>query len=107
MRETGMQENKPVISVIMPVYNGIKYVEAAINSVLAQTYKKFELILVDDGATDGSGYLCDVFAKRDDRVQVLHRKNGGISSARNLGLRCARGKYITLLIMTTVTSRIF
>ena len=93
-----MQNERPIISVIMPVYNAVKYVEAAVNSVLAQTFGGgFELILVDDGATDGSGALCDALAERDGRIRVLHKQNGGVSAARNLGLRHAAGEYIAFI----------
>ena len=93
-----MQNERPIISVIMPVYNAAKYLEAAVNSVLAQTFGGgFELILVDDGATDGSGALCDTLAERDGRIRVLHKQNGGVSSARNMGLRHATGEYIAFI----------
>lgn len=97
MPELEAQEKGPVVTVIMPVYNAVKYLEAAVNSVLAQTFKEFELILVDDGATDGSGELCDAFAERDSRIRVFHKENGGVSSARNWGMRCARGEYIAFI----------
>ena len=89
--ETGQN---PLVSVVMPVYNARKYIEKAIESVLHQTYAQFELILVDDGATDGSGEVCDRYAKQDSRVVVIHQKNGGISKARNRALHIASGKYI-------------
>lgn len=84
----------PSVSVIMPVYNSSKYLENAVESVLNQTYPDFELILVDDGSTDDSGTVCDVFAKKDARVKVIHKKNGGLCSARNAGLDAASGTYI-------------
>ena len=90
-----MVETKtPMVSVIMPVYNANQYLQGAIDSVLAQTYTDFELILVDDGSTDGSGNLCDHYGETDNRVKVIHQKNGGICNARNRGLREAEGKYI-------------
>lgn len=85
----------PLVSVIMPVYNAGSYLSPAIESVLNQNFRDFELILVDDGATDGSGLLCDEFAKNDTRVRVIHQNNGGISKARNTALDKAKGKYIT------------
>ena len=97
MSESGMNESKPLISVIMPVHNAVKYVGSAINSVLSQTFREFELILVDDGATDGSGELCDVYAGQDSRIRVFHKENGGMSSARNLGIHYAQGKYVTFI----------
>jgi glycosyltransferase involved in cell wall biosynthesis len=82
------------ISVIMPVYNSEKYLEGAVESVLAQSFLDFELILVDDGSTDKSGAICDRFAREDERVRVIHKKNGGICSARNAGLEAAQGDYL-------------
>lgn len=89
-----MDNGSPAVSVIMPVYNAVKYVSAAIESVLDQTFTDFELILVDDGATDGSGEICDKYAAADNRVIVIHKENGGICSARNTGMRLAKGKYL-------------
>lgn len=83
-----------VISIIVPVYNTEKYLARCVNSLLAQTCPSLEILLVDDGSTDGSGALCDRFAAVDKRVVALHKKNGGSSSARNLGIARARGEYI-------------
>ena len=83
-----------LVSVVMPVYNARKYIEKAIKSVLQQSYTKLEVILVDDGAIDGSGEVCDRYARQDPRVIVVHQKNGGISGARNSALQIAKGKYI-------------
>ena len=82
------------VSVIMPVYNAIKYLPDSIDSILNQSMKEFELILVDDGSSDGSSQLCDEYARKDDRVVVIHQKNGGICNARNHALDMARGEYI-------------
>lgn len=82
------------ISIIVPIYNVEKYVEKCVDSILKQTYINFELILVDDGSTDMSGKICDKFKKEDDRIKVIHKKNGGLSSARNEGVKLATGKYI-------------
>ncbi|MCI8803058.1 MAG: glycosyltransferase [Oscillibacter sp.] len=88
----------PSISVIVPVYQAEKFLESSVGSVLAQTFSDWELLLVDDGCTDGSPALCDRFAAADSRVQVFHRKkNAGVSEARNLGLNEARGDYIAFL----------
>lgn len=76
----------PEISVIVPVYNAGKYLARCVESILAQTFTDFELILVDDGSTDNSPVLCDHFAGRDSRVKVIHQKNAGVSAARNAGL---------------------
>lgn len=82
------------ISVIVPVYNVQKYLEGCVQSILMQTFKDFELILVDDGATDESGKICDILAKKDDRIFVIHQPNGGLSAARNTGIQKASGKYM-------------
>ena len=85
---------KPEISIIMPVYNAEKYVANTIESILKQTFINFELIIIDDGSKDSSGKICDGFALRDNRITVVHKKNGGICEARNKGLEVAKGKYI-------------
>ena len=82
------------ISIIVPVYNVEKYLENCIESILNQTFKDFELILVDDGSTDNSGKICDIYEKKDSRIKVIHKNNGGLSSARNAGLDIACGKYV-------------
>ena len=86
-----MQE---LISVIVPIYNVKQYLERSVGALLNQTYQNLEIILVDDGSTDGSEDMCDEFARRDSRVKVIHKENGGSSSARNLGIRAAQGAYI-------------
>lgn len=87
----------PIISIIIPVYNTIDYLERCINSIINQSYKKWELILVDDGSNDGSQNLCDLYSGKDDRIRTIHQPNGGVSSARNLGLKNALGKWITFI----------
>ena len=82
------------ISVIVPVYNVRVYLSHCINSLLSQSFTEIELILVDDGSTDGSGLICDSFAKKDCRVKVIHKANGGVSAARNTGIEAAKGRYI-------------
>lgn len=89
-----MSQNEVMVSVIMPVYNAVEYVGHTIQSILDQSYTNFELILVDDGATDGSGTICDQYSRNDSRIRVIHQKNGGICHARNTGLDLAIGKYI-------------
>ena len=84
----------PIISVIVPVYNVEKYVGRCIESILVQTFTDFELILVDDGATDNSGKICDQYAEKDDRIRVIHKENGGVSAARNSGIDYSSGEYI-------------
>ena len=85
------------ISVIVPVYNTEKYLHRCVDSILAQTFTDFELLLIDDGSTDSSGAICDESAQKDSRVRVFHKENGGVSSARNLGLDKAKGKWVTFV----------
>lgn len=87
----------PLISVIVPVYNVEEYLPRCVDSILAQTYENLEIILVDDGTRDASDKICDDYARRDSRIQVIHKKNGGLSSARNAGLEIARGEYIAFV----------
>ncbi len=87
----------PVISVIIPVYNVAKLLERCVESVRNQIYPNLEIILVDDGSTDMSGAFCDVFAKKDPRVKVIHQSNQGLSAARNAGLKLATGKWLTFV----------
>lgn len=87
----------PIISVIVPVYNTESYLRCCINSILAQTFTDFELLLVDDGSTDQSGVICDEYARQDSRVRVFHKSNSGVSSARNVGLENAIGKWIAFV----------
>lgn len=87
-------EEYPLISVIVPIYNVEKFLPLCIDSVLSQTYENIELLLIDDGSPDGCGQLCDEYAERDDRVYVIHQKNGGVAEARNHGLRIAKGEYL-------------
>ena len=83
-----------LISVIVPVYKVEKYLPQCVDSILAQTYRNLEIILVDDGSPDGCAAICDEYAKKDNRVRVIHQKNAGVSAARNAGLDCAQGEYI-------------
>lgn len=92
-----MMEAGTLISVVVPVYNAEKYLDICVGSILSQSYNYFELILVDDGSLDGSSDICDKYAKKDARVRVVHQANGGVSSARNVGIRVARGTYITFV----------
>lgn len=87
----------PLISVIIPVYNCIDCLERSVTSVLKQTYKNFELLIVDDGSTDGSDCLMEKLALSDRRIRIFHKENGGSSSARNLGLKKARGSYVSFV----------
>lgn len=87
----------PVLSIIVPVYNTEMYLEQCIWSILKQSYREFELVLVDDGSTDKSGLICDHLALSDDRIIVIHKENEGQSSARNEGLKVAKGKYLSFI----------
>lgn len=90
-------ENQALVSVIIPVYNVEEYLRECIDSVLNQTYKNLEIIIVDDGSTDSSGEICDEYIEKDECVTVIHQKNGGLSAARNTGLTEANGDYIYFL----------
>ena len=83
-----------IISIIIPVYNVEKYLERCIESVIHQSYEKLQIILVDDGSTDQSGFICDNYARIDSRIEVIHKSNGGLSDARNVGLDISIGDYI-------------
>lgn len=86
-----------LISVIVPVYKVEPYLNRCVDSILAQTYQNLEVLLVDDGSPDGCGAICDAYARQDSRVRVIHKKNGGLSSARNAGLDEARGEYLAFV----------
>jgi glycosyltransferase involved in cell wall biosynthesis len=92
-----IKEQLPLLSVIVPVYNVEKFLEECVYSILQQEFEDFEILLVDDGSTDSSSRLCDEFAVKDERIRVFHKTNGGQSSARNLALDEAKGKYITFV----------
>lgn len=87
-------EALPLISIIVPVYNVKDYLEKCLQSICVQTYKNLEIILIDDGSSDGSGELCDLFAQRDGRIKVIHQTNAGQSAARNRGLAVAQGEFL-------------
>ncbi|MBQ3328797.1 MAG: glycosyltransferase [Eggerthellaceae bacterium] len=84
----------PLVSVIVPVYRTEAYLPACVGSILAQTHRELDVVLVDDGSDDGAGAICDAYAARDGRVRVVHQQNGGLSEARNAGLEAARGGWI-------------
>lgn len=86
-----------MISVIVPVYKAEKYLHRCVDSILAQTYTNFELILVDDGSPDNSGAICDEYAVKDSRVRVFHKKNGGVTAARADGVNISKGEWITFV----------
>ena len=85
------------VSVIVPVFNVEKYLKQCIESILSQTYRNLEILLIDDGSTDSSGIICDQYGEKDQRVKVVHKKNGGLSSARNMGIDAATGAYIAFV----------
>lgn len=89
--------NSPLISVIVPIYNVEKWLSRCVDSILAQTYKNLEILLVDDGSPDNCGEICDDYAAKDQRVKVIHKPNGGLSDARNAALDVAKGEYITFV----------
>lgn len=86
-----------MISIIIPVYNVEKYIARCIDSILRQTYRRYELILIDDGSTDDSGRICDSYAEKDERVCVIHKVNEGAGTARNVGIALAKGEYLTFI----------
>lgn len=89
--------SEPLISVILPIYNIQNYLKKCMDSIFAQTYKNLEIIMVDDGSTDESSDMCDKYIAEDSRVVVFHKKNGGLSDARNYGIKRAKGEYITCI----------
>lgn len=86
-----------LISVIVPIYNVELYLQKCIDSILNQTYSNLEIILVDDGSTDSSSIICDMYLEKDNRIKVIHKKNGGLSNARNIGVKNAQGKYVAFI----------
>ena len=90
-------KNKPLVSIIVPVYKAEKYIDRCIKSLLEQTYGNLEIILVDDGSPDQSGDICDEYASRDSRIKVIHQQNGGASAARNTALDVFQGDYVTFV----------
>lgn len=89
-----MPNIEPLISIIVPVYNSEKYLSRCIESILAQSFKNLEIILIDDGSKDASSSICDSYAASDSRIKVIHQENGGIAKAQNTGLDIAHGDYI-------------
>ncbi len=92
-----MIDSMPLISVIVPIYNVEKYLPKCVESILAQTYKNLEIILIDDGSPDNCGALCDEYMLKDNRIRVIHKKNGGLSSARNAGIDICSGEYLAFI----------
>lgn len=92
-----MEKNSKLLSVIVPVYKAEKYLHRCVDSILGQTYSNLDVVLVDDGSPDDSGKICDEYAAKDSRVRVIHKPNGGVSSARNAGIDVAKGEYIAFV----------
>lgn len=90
-------KNNPLISIIVPVYNIERYIGKCLASLIGQTYENIEIVVIDDGSTDGSGRICDEIAVKDKRIKVFHKKNGGLSDARNYGIKQAKGEIIALV----------
>ena len=97
MVNSDLKTESPLVSVVVPVYKTEAYLGQCVDSILAQSLEDFELLLIDDGSPDGSGVICDDFARRDARVRAIHKENGGVSSARNLGIEQAAGQYIVFI----------
>lgn len=97
MSKESVDNKRPKISIIVPVYRAEQYLETCVDSIRRQNFSDFELLLVDDGSPDRSGEMCDAYLEKDARVQVIHKKNGGVSSARNVGLDHARGEYVVFV----------
>lgn len=89
--------NTPLITVIVPIYNVENYLKKCLNSIINQQYKKLEILLIDDGSTDLSGKIADEYAAKDNRIKVVHKENGGLSDARNYGLKIMTGEYVTFI----------
>ena len=84
----------PAVSIIVPVYRAEKYLDRCVNSLMSQTLRDIEIILVDDGSPDGSGDMCDEYAEKDSRIKVIHKQNGGLVSARKAEIKAASGEYV-------------
>ena len=94
-----------LVSVVVPIYKVQDYLKKCIDSILNQTYDNLEIILVDDGSPDQCGQICDAYALKDKRIQVIHKENGGLSDARNYGMAAATGKYIRMTLFTQDISK--
>ena len=97
MKYINRELDMPLISVIVPVYGVEKYIEKCLKSIINQTYENLEIILVDDGSKDKSGIICENYANKDKRIKVFHKKNGGLSDARNYGIEHSKGEYLTFI----------
>lgn len=97
MKKPNPLPTQPLVSIIVPIYNTARYLPACLGSIIAQTHQNLEIILIDDGSTDHSGQIADNYAKKDSRIKVIHQKNQGQSTARNLGLTMVKGEYVSFL----------
>lgn len=102
-----MDQQMPLVSIIVPVYNVENYLKECIDSILMQTYKNIEVILINDGSSDSSGKLCDEYKKKDIRIKVVHKTNGGLSDARNFGLNVCKGEYVSFVDSDDYVSPVF
>ncbi len=91
-----------IFSIIVPIYNVEKYLRCCVDSVLAENFADYEMILVDDGSPDGCGKICDEYAGKYPHIKVIHQENGGLSDARNAGIRAAKGDYLIFWTATTI-----
>lgn len=96
-QDTTITQETPLVSIIVPVYQVKEYISECVESLLAQTYTNLEILLVDDGSTDGSGEICDEYAAKNSRVRVVHQGNQGLSAARNTGIEIAKGEYLAFV----------
>mgnify|MGYP000986521563 FL=1 len=92
---------EPLVSVVVPVYNVEKYLPKCLDSLVNQIFKNIQVILVDDGSTDQSGKMCDEYAFENANFEVIHKQNGGLSSARNEGIKYCKGKYVTFTVFNS------
>ena len=95
--EAKKEQEKIMLSIVIPAYNVERYLNRCMESVLSQSYRDLEILLINDGSTDGTGALCEEFAKRDSRIIYVEKQNEGQAAARNMGIRMARGEYLTFL----------
>lgn len=97
IEKIAQEANLPLVSIVVPIYNCERYIKKCMDTILSQTYTNIEVIVVDDGSTDKSGEVCDTMSTLDNRVKIIHKRNGGVSSARNYGLKQAQGQYICFI----------
>lgn len=101
-----MKDKHPLISVIIPVFNVAPYLNRCMETIVSQTYRNLQIIMVDDGSTDFSGSLCDQWKKADNRIKVIHKKNEGLGMARNSGIIAAEGEYFLFVVRTIMWNKV-